>query len=74
VERLTARFAARDVVAVAHGGTIRAALAQALALPAERALGFVIDTCSLTRLDHVAPADGPAQWRIVGVNLRLGQR
>lgn len=71
VNRLTARFAARDIVAVAHGGTIRAALAQALGLPAERALGFVVDNCSLTRLDHIAATPGDAgQWRVVGVNLR----
>jgi broad specificity phosphatase PhoE len=68
VERLTARFAARDLVAVAHGGTIRAALAQALGLTAERALAFVIDNCSLTRLDHLASADGSRHWRVVAIN------
>lgn len=54
---------AGDVVVVAHGGTIRAALAVALGMSAETALAFVIDTWSLTRLDRL---DGG--WRIVAVN------
>jgi broad specificity phosphatase PhoE len=74
VGRVNARFPGRDVVSVGHGGTIRAALALALDLPAERALGFVIDNCSLTRLDHIGAAegDGAAQWRVVMVNHRAG--
>ena len=80
VERLTAAHRGRDIVAIAHGGSIRAALAVALALPPERALAFAIDNCSLTRLDHIdAPeADaasfrGPRQsWRVAAVNLRPG--
>ena len=54
---------AGDVVVVAHAGTIRAALAIALDIAAEAALGFVIDTWSLTRLDRL---DGG--WRIVAAN------
>jgi alpha-ribazole phosphatase len=75
VARVTARHAGRDLVAVAHGGTIRAALALALDLPAERALAFSIDNCSLTRLDHIAPAEGaaPPQWRVAAVNRRPGR-
>jgi alpha-ribazole phosphatase len=75
VARVTARHAGRDLVAVAHGGTIRAALALALDLPPERALAFSIDNCSLTRLDHIAPAGGaePAQWRVAAVNRRPGR-
>ena len=54
---------------MAHGGSIRAALALALGLDAERALGFSIDNLSITRIDHV---DGPAKgeaWRVAAVNL-----
>ena len=40
------------VVAVAHAGTIRAALAQALHLPPQHALSFAIDPLSLTRIDR----------------------
>lgn len=69
VERLSRDHAGRDIVAVTHGGTIRAALAQALALEPERALAFVIDHVSLTRLDLIgAEGDSPA-WRVGGVNL-----
>jgi alpha-ribazole phosphatase len=52
-----------EIIVVAHGGTIRAALAIALGVPAETALGFVIAPWSLTRLDRL---DGA--WRIVAVN------
>ena len=54
---------AGDVIVVAHGGTIRAALAIALDIAAEAALAFVIDPWLLTRLDRL---DGG--WRIVAVN------
>ena len=69
VARRTARHAGGDIVAVAHGGSIRAALALALGLDPERALAFSIDNLSITRIDHV---DGPARggaWRVVAVNL-----
>jgi alpha-ribazole phosphatase len=66
--RLIATYAGRDIIAVAHGGTIRAALGQALGLDPEAALAFSIDCCSLTRIDRV---DGPGLghgWRVVTVN------
>ncbi len=60
----------RDVVAFAHGGTIRAALALALDIKPERALGFSVDNCSLTRIQHWPEGDhGPEAWRVVTVNL-----
>ena len=77
--RLSEAHAGSDIVAVAHGGTVRAALALALDLPPERALGFVVDTCSLTRLDLIHgpvgshaedAAETPGVWRVVAVNLR----
>ncbi len=52
-----------DVVVVAHSGTIRAALAIALALAPEHALRFAIDPLSLTRIDRL-----PNGWRVVCVN------
>jgi alpha-ribazole phosphatase len=66
--RITADHAGRDIVAVVHGGTIRAALSIALGIEPERALGFAIDTCSVTRLDHLDSATEGAAWRIVAVN------
>lgn len=69
VARFTEAHRGRDIVAVAHGGTIRAALAIALELPAEGGLSFSTDNCSLTRLDHYLGSDG-AGWRVVMVNHR----
>ena len=66
--RITAEHAGRDIVAVVHGGTIRAALAIALGIDPERVLGFVVDTCSVTRMDHLDSAAQGAAWRIVAVN------
>jgi broad specificity phosphatase PhoE len=68
IARLNAVYAGRDILAVAHGGTIRAALALALELPPETALAFTIDNLSLTRLDHI-PGPGVGHgWRVGVVN------
>lgn len=67
VERLTAAHAGRDIVAVAHGGTIRGAIAHALRLEPQAALAFAIENCSLTRLDHYAGEAGSG-WRVGVVN------
>jgi alpha-ribazole phosphatase len=70
--RLTEEYSGRDIVAVTHGGTIRAALSLALGLSAEQALSLRIDNLSLSRLDHVAGgilAQGRGgAWRIVTLN------
>ena len=65
--RLTARHSGRDIIAVAHGGSIRAAIGLALSLDPDTALGFSIDNLSLTRLDHVGTADG-GNWRVMSIN------
>lgn len=68
IDRRTTAHHGRDIVAITHGGAIRAALAVALDLDPERALGFAIDTCSVTRIDRIdGPGEGAA-WRIVAVN------
>ncbi len=71
IERLTAEHAGRDIVAVAHGGTIRAALAVALELAPEQGMAIRLDTLSVSVLEHVE--DGLLRgaggvWRVVGVN------
>ncbi len=66
VRRIGTAETGHDIVVVAHGGSIRAALAHALSINADRALGFAIDNCSLTRLDHFPSDDA---WRVGGVNL-----
>ena len=65
---LNQQFEGRDIIAVAHAGTIRAALAVALNLPSTAALCFVIDPLSVTRLDSISEG-----WRITGVNLEIGR-
>ncbi|WP_407525454.1 histidine phosphatase family protein [Methylobacterium oryzisoli] len=67
IAEVTAAHRGRDIVAVAHGGTIRAALALALALPPQGGLAFAIENCSLTRLDHYDGPDGTG-WRVGMVN------
>lgn len=72
IERLTASHSGREVVVVAHGGTIRCALALALGLVPERAMAFTIDELSLTRIDHIAGGtlkQGRGVWRVVFVNV-----
>jgi broad specificity phosphatase PhoE len=73
VQRLTDRFAGRQIVAVAHGGSIRAAMAHALAIDAERVLSFSIGNCSVTQMDHIYDPESVDQdkqgWRVNTVNL-----
>ena len=75
IARLTREHAGRDIVAVTHGGTIRAALAIALDLDPERALAIATENCGLTRVDHIAGEAGShapgteAVWRVDHVNL-----
>jgi broad specificity phosphatase PhoE len=69
VERLNQQWSGRDIVAVAHGGTVKAALAIALGLQPEGALAFAIDHCSLTRLDYLK-GETWAGWRVAMTNSR----
>ena len=69
VERLSQQWNGRDIVAVAHGGTVKAALAIALGLQPEGGLAFAVDNCSLTRLDHLK-GEGWAGWRVGVINHR----
>ena len=63
MERLAGRHAGEDVVAVSHGGAIRAAVAHALGIAADTALHLSIENISLTRLDRT-----PRGWRVACVN------
>jgi broad specificity phosphatase PhoE len=74
IERASAEYSGRDIVAVTHGGTIRAALALALAVPPQTALGFSIDNCSITRLDYLHPPGISGLWRVGAVNHRPWSR
>lgn len=65
----TRQHRGRDIVAVAHGGSIRAAIGHALGLDAEGSLAFTIDNCSVTRLDELG-GHPQLRWRVVTVNHR----
>jgi len=69
IGRWSERHPGRDIVAVAHGGTIRAALGHALSLPPARALAFETANCALTRLDYIEDTGKAPAWRVVMVNL-----
>jgi alpha-ribazole phosphatase len=74
IERLTIEHRGRDIVAVTHGGTIKVALLVALGLEPQTALSFLVENCSLTRLDHLQPEGTPGFWRVGGVNHRPWSR
>ena len=67
IERINVEAAGKDVIAVAHGGTIKAAIGLALGSEPAKGLAFDIDNCSVTRLDHFASA-GQSIWRLPMVN------
>jgi len=60
-EEMHEKHRGKDVVVVAHRGTILAALHNALKLPLESSVSFRIDNVSLSRLWQYSniPADGP---------------
>jgi len=71
IERVTADNPGRDIVAVAHGGTIRAATAHVLGLEPEGGMSFTVDTLSVTRLEHVSGGllrSRGTTWRVVSIN------
>ena len=75
VERISEDHPGKKIVAVTHGGTIRAALCVALGMDPERALSFSIDNLSVTRIDRIEsggddsrPGSGKLGWRTVMVN------
>jgi alpha-ribazole phosphatase len=67
ISRITVENAGRDVIAVAHGGTIKAAIGLALGGQPDKGLAFDIDNCSVTRLDRYV-SDSVTTWRLPMVN------
>lgn len=63
IEGLAERYHEQDLVAVSHGGAIRAAVAHCLRIAADNALHLSIQNLSLTRLER-----HPDGWRVVCVN------
>jgi alpha-ribazole phosphatase len=67
VERRSQEHPDADVIAIGHGGSIRAAIAQALGLGPARTLQLQVDSLSLTRLDRIADQSG-VSWSIGCIN------
>jgi alpha-ribazole phosphatase len=67
IAELNATHAGKDIVAVTHGGTIRAAIAHAIGTGPVGGMVFNIDNCSVTRLDYVALGE-QGGWRVGMVN------
>ena len=63
LDRLAEAYEGQNIVAVSHGGAIRAALAHALRVHPETALHFSIQNLSLTILERLDEG-----WRVVTVN------
>ena len=68
VERLNRDHGGRNIVVVAHAGSIRAAICHALSAEAKIGLSFQLAPLSLTRIDAVH-RDETIWWRVAGVNL-----
>lgn len=67
---LTTEYAGRNIVAVLHGGSIRAILASILGTPPAASLSFDVAPLAITRVDYLDAPDNPG-WRIGSVNLML---
>jgi broad specificity phosphatase PhoE len=63
IEQLASRYHGQDVIAVSHGGAIRAAVAHAMGADAGAALHLAVQNLSLTILERHAEG-----WRVVVVN------
>lgn len=74
IERLNREHRGKDIIAVTHGGTIRAALGTALGMSPQASLAFSVENCSLTRIDHLSADGGAGLWRVVAVNHRPWSR
>ena len=67
IAELSVEYEGRDIIAVAHAGTIRAALTMALNLFAKSALTFQLDNLSLTEIESIPDGDLRA-WCVHGIN------
>ncbi len=69
IMRLQEAHRGRDVIVVAHGGTIRAAVGLALGLDWDAALRLSIDNLSLTVISLLDLEGEPPAWRVDAVNV-----
>jgi len=66
--QLIEKHRGHDIIAVAHGGTIRCALGLALGLEPEHCLAFTTENCSLTRIEYIEGPGMGHNWRVITVN------
>ena len=74
MRRVTDTYPGRDIVAVSHGGAIRAALAYTLDIDPDKALCVSVENLSTTRVDHIGGPGIGGDWRVVFVNVRPRRR
>ena len=67
INTLSREYERKNIVAIAHSGTIKAALANALSLFGQSASSFQIDNLSLTEIE-IIPDGGERIWKVIGVN------
>lgn len=70
MDKYTQRHAGKNIIAVCHGGVIRAALALALKLDPDTALGISVENLSKSRIDHLSGSELGGDWRCVYINGR----
>nr|WP_305123515.1 histidine phosphatase family protein [Roseomonas sp. GC11] len=63
LEELAERLEGHDIVIIAHGGSIRAAVSHALGLDAHQAFQLSVKNLSLTRLERQG-----GHWRVTSIN------
>jgi len=68
INHLIKTYPGQDIVCVAHAGTIRAAIAQALGISAQNALRLKIDTLSISHLQHFKEEGKVDNWAVHGIN------
>lgn len=72
LHRLAETYPDRDIIAISHGGAIRAAIAYAMGLTAHQALSLSVENLSLSRLQyHSNGNEGGGNWRFVSLNEQL---
>ncbi|MEM7569659.1 MAG: histidine phosphatase family protein, partial [Pseudomonadota bacterium] len=70
IEHYNSVYAGHTIVAVSHGGVIRAAVAYALGLEPDKALCLMAENLSTTRLDYWPGPGVGGDWRCVFLNKR----
>ncbi|SCA55813.1 Phosphoglycerate/bisphosphoglycerate mutase [Candidatus Terasakiella magnetica] len=68
INHLIKKYNGQEIICVAHAGTIRAALAQALDMTPASALRLKIDTLSLSQISHFSDPDKDNTWSVERVN------